>query len=120
MAFLLTSVFFQISHILYHLLSSLISHLHLIGFPSLSSGADFTNSFRCLSQVRWPSEGEEEAEALKQAVHLLMEQCASLPELKDGSRPTMDPRYATYTHTHTHTHVLMALAGTHTHMPHKG
>lgn len=56
------------------------------------TGADFTNTFRSLSQVCWPGEGEVEADALKQAADLLLEQCASLQEFKDASRPTMDPR----------------------------
>ncbi|KAF7657922.1 hypothetical protein LDENG_00020170 [Lucifuga dentata] len=59
-----------------------------------NTGADFTNTFRSLSQIPCPSEGEsEEEEALvKQATDHLLEQCASLEELKAANKPTMDPR----------------------------
>uniref|UniRef100_H3C5Q0 Uncharacterized protein n=1 Tax=Tetraodon nigroviridis TaxID=99883 RepID=H3C5Q0_TETNG len=52
------------------------------------TGADFTNTFRCLSQITCPAEddGEEEEE------QLLLEQCASLEELKAANKTTMDPR----------------------------
>lgn len=58
------------------------------------AGADFTNTFRCLSQVTCPTdeEGEEEGEHVKKATALLLEQCASLEELKAANKPTMDPR----------------------------
>ncbi len=57
-------------------------------------GADFTNTFRSLSQISCPTqqEGEDESEAIKQAAELLLQQCASLEELKAANRPTMDPR----------------------------
>uniref|UniRef100_W5LL81 Selenoprotein O n=2 Tax=Astyanax mexicanus TaxID=7994 RepID=W5LL81_ASTMX len=59
-----------------------------------NTGADFTNTFRSLSQISCPSEGEavDQPEAIKQATELLLQQCASLEELKVASRPTMDPR----------------------------
>lgn len=63
---------------------------------SLTSGADFTNTYRSLSQISCPiqEEGEEdECEANKQATELLLQQCASLEELKGANRPTMDQRY---------------------------
>lgn len=57
-----------------------------------NTGADFTNTFRCLSQISCPSEGENEEDILRQARELLLEQCASLEELKAANKPTMDPR----------------------------
>uniref|UniRef100_A0A8C1ZHN7 Selenoprotein O n=1 Tax=Cyprinus carpio TaxID=7962 RepID=A0A8C1ZHN7_CYPCA len=59
-----------------------------------NTGADFTNTFRSLSQISCPTqqEGEDETEAIKQATELLLQQCASLEELKAANRPTMDPR----------------------------
>lgn len=35
---------------------------------------------------------EDECETIKQATELLLQQCASLEELKAANRPTMDPR----------------------------
>lgn len=64
-------------------------------FFVLPAGADFTNTFRSLSQISCPmeGEGEEEEEALvKQATDLLLEQCAHLEELKAANKSTMDPR----------------------------
>lgn len=60
------------------------------------AGADFTNTFRCLSQISCPAEGEREGdgEHVKKATDLLLEQCASLEELKAANKPTMDPRWA--------------------------
>lgn len=57
-----------------------------------NTGADFTNTFRCLSQISCPNEGENEEDILRQATQLLLEQCASLEELKAANKPTMDPR----------------------------
>lgn len=59
-----------------------------------NTGADFTNTFRSLSQISCPSEGDGEGEedCVKKATDLLMEQCASLEELKAANKPTMDPR----------------------------
>lgn len=58
------------------------------------AGADFTNTFRSLSQISCPTEGENEGdeELIKKATELLLEQCASLEELKAANKPTMDPR----------------------------
>lgn len=58
------------------------------------AGADFTNTFRSLSQISCPAEGEGggEEELVKKATELLLEQCASLEELKAANKPTMDPR----------------------------
>lgn len=55
-------------------------------------GADFTNTFRSLSQISCPTAGEDESEVIKQATELLLQQCASLEELKAANKPTMDPR----------------------------
>ncbi|KAM3870073.1 selenoprotein O1 [Diretmus argenteus] len=58
-----------------------------------NTGADFTNTFRSLSQISCPSDGEGEGEEIvKQAAALLLEQCASIEELKAANKPTMDPR----------------------------
>lgn len=61
----------------------------------LPTGADFTNTFRSLSQIPCPASEEdvEDAEVFKQATELLMQQCASLEELKAAYKPSMDPRY---------------------------
>ncbi|KAJ8245333.1 hypothetical protein GJAV_G00269660 [Gymnothorax javanicus] len=60
-----------------------------------NTGADFTNTFRSLRHVACPS-GEEaqsnEEAALGRFVDLLMEQCATLEELKESNKPTMDHR----------------------------
>lgn len=58
------------------------------------TGADFTNTFRSLAQIPCPSEGEteREEEIVKKAAEVLLEQCASLEELKSANTPTMDPR----------------------------
>lgn len=58
------------------------------------SGADFTNTFRCLSHISSPTEGEAagDDDVVKQATELLLQQCASLEELKAASKPSMDPR----------------------------
>lgn len=60
-----------------------------------NTGADFTNTFRSLSQISCPMQEEEEeddCESIKQATEMLLQQCASLDELKAANRPTMDPR----------------------------
>ncbi|KAA8590637.1 hypothetical protein FQN60_014571 [Etheostoma spectabile] len=59
-----------------------------------NTGADFTNTFRSLSQISCPTEGQSEGEdeLVKKATDLLLEQCASSEELKAANKPTMDPR----------------------------
>ncbi|KAM6937513.1 selenoprotein O1 [Xenentodon cancila] len=59
-----------------------------------NTGADFTNTFRSLSQIscHMEEDAEGEEELLKKATDLLLEQCASLEELKAANKPTMDPR----------------------------
>lgn len=58
------------------------------------SGADFTNTFRSLSQISCPTEEEceEDEDLVKQATDLLLNHCASYEELKAANKPTMDPR----------------------------
>lgn len=46
------------------------------------SGADFTNTFRLLSRVPWPEVGDDERAAVGHVVDLILEQCASIEELK--------------------------------------
>lgn len=57
-----------------------------------NTGADFTNTFRSLSQISCPGEGETEEDVVRKASDLLLEQCASLEELKAANKPSMDPR----------------------------
>ncbi|KAM7414206.1 hypothetical protein PAMA_019159 [Pampus argenteus] len=59
-----------------------------------NTGADFTNSFRSLTQISCPTEGESEGEevCVQQATNLMLEQCASLVELKAANKPSIDPR----------------------------
>lgn len=59
-----------------------------------NTGADFTNTFRSLSLIFCPTEenSEVEEDSVKKATDLLIEQCASLEELKAANKPTMDPR----------------------------
>ncbi|XP_068169960.1 selenoprotein O1 isoform X2 [Antennarius striatus] len=59
-----------------------------------NTGADFTNTFRTLSQISCPAEGEsgEEEDHVKKVTDLFLEQCASLDELKAANQPSMDPR----------------------------
>ncbi|MED6286183.1 Protein adenylyltransferase SelO-1, mitochondrial [Characodon lateralis] len=57
------------------------------------TGADFTNTFRSLSQISCPErETEQDKEIVKKATELFLAQCASLEELKSANTPTMDPR----------------------------
>uniref|UniRef100_A0A8C5H328 Selenoprotein O n=1 Tax=Gouania willdenowi TaxID=441366 RepID=A0A8C5H328_GOUWI len=57
-----------------------------------NTGADFTNTFRNLSQISCPTDGQSEDEEVKKATDLLLQQCASLEELKAANKPSMDPR----------------------------
>lgn len=61
-----------------------------------NTGADFTNTFRCLSEIPSPLEGEGEGggeeDGVDQATSLLLEHCASLEELRAANKPTMDAR----------------------------
>ncbi|XP_037616138.1 selenoprotein O2 isoform X2 [Sebastes umbrosus] len=47
-----------------------------------NTGADFTNTFRLLSRVPWPEEGDIERATVGPVVDLILEQCASIEELK--------------------------------------
>lgn len=53
-------------------------------------GADFTNTFRLLSRVPWPEEGDGELDTVGPVADLILEQCASIEELKVANKPTMD------------------------------
>ncbi|KAG9331241.1 hypothetical protein JZ751_019716 [Albula glossodonta] len=60
-----------------------------------NTGADFTNTFRSLSQVGTPAREETQDQAeeeVSRSVDLLMKQCSSLEELKEANKPTMDTR----------------------------
>ncbi|GCB70778.1 hypothetical protein scyTo_0008670 [Scyliorhinus torazame] len=54
------------------------------------AGADFTNTFRLLSEI--PIPGASTLFTLEEFLGKLIEQCATLEELKLASKPTMDPR----------------------------
>lgn len=75
-------------------LNGTLRHSHRNLFCPAPAGADFTNTFRSLSQICCPPEGESERERehVKKATALLLEQCATLEELKAANKPTMDPR----------------------------
>ncbi|CAG5926908.1 unnamed protein product [Menidia menidia] len=57
-----------------------------------NTGADFTNTFHLLSQVPWPEEGDDERTTVEPVVDLILEQCASIEELKVANKPTMEDR----------------------------
>nr|XP_019955404.1 PREDICTED: selenoprotein O-like isoform X1 [Paralichthys olivaceus] len=57
------------------LISDLLCVMH-------NTGADFTNTFRLLSRVPWPEEGDCEREAVLPVVDLILHQCSSIEELK--------------------------------------
>lgn len=69
--------------------SSGVTHVLL-----LAAGADFTNTFRSLSQIPCPSEEDsaDDEEQVKRGAELLLQQCSSWEELKAANKPTMDPR----------------------------
>ncbi|KAA8579928.1 hypothetical protein FQN60_005463, partial [Etheostoma spectabile] len=54
--------------------------------------ADFTNTFRLLSRVPWPDEGHSGRATVEPVVDLILEQCASIEELKVANKPTMEDR----------------------------
>lgn len=67
-------------------------HFSCLVFSSIAVpllGADFTNTFRLLSAVSCPV-GEQE-DSTNSVVELIVEQCASLEELKVANHPTMQP-----------------------------
>ncbi|KAI3366948.1 hypothetical protein L3Q82_009596 [Scortum barcoo] len=67
------------------LISDLLHLMH-------NTGADFTNTFRLLSHVPWPAEGDIERATVGPIVDLILEQCASIEELKVANEPTMGNR----------------------------
>ncbi|XP_076841356.1 selenoprotein O1 isoform X2 [Brachyhypopomus gauderio] len=69
------------------LITNLLQTMH-------NTGADFTNTFRSLSQILGPARGEaaDDSEAVERAVELLLLQCASLEEMRTSSRPSVGTR----------------------------
>ncbi|XP_072233935.1 selenoprotein O2 [Leuresthes tenuis] len=57
-----------------------------------NTGADFTNTFHLLNRVPWPEEGDNERATVGPVVDLILEQCASIEELKVANKPTMEDR----------------------------
>uniref|UniRef100_A0A671SZV1 Selenoprotein O n=1 Tax=Sinocyclocheilus anshuiensis TaxID=1608454 RepID=A0A671SZV1_9TELE len=64
------------------LVADLLKTMHI-------TGADFTNTFRLLSAVSCPA--GEQKDSTDSVVELIVEQCASLEELKVANNPTMQP-----------------------------
>ena len=69
-----------------------MSSASLVVIVLLYPGADFTNTFRLLSRVPWPEEGDCEREAVGPVVDLILQQCSSIEELKVANKPTMEDR----------------------------
>ncbi|KAL8622005.1 hypothetical protein ACOMHN_035533 [Nucella lapillus] len=55
------------------------------------TGADFTNSFRCLSRLPLPGLPEFES-GHEEALEYLLTQCSTVEEMKKACSPRMDPR----------------------------
>lgn len=55
------------------------------------TGADFTNSFRCLSRLPLPSSPDFEAKK-EEVLKYLSSQCCTVEELQRAFKPRMDPR----------------------------
>nr|KAG5693334.1 hypothetical protein BaRGS_017627 [Batillaria attramentaria] len=55
------------------------------------TGADFTNSFRCLSRLPLPGMANFEP-CRKELLDYLMTQCSTVEEMKKANQPRMDPR----------------------------
>ncbi|KAK9975636.1 hypothetical protein ABG768_020877 [Culter alburnus] len=66
------------------LVADLLKTMHI-------TGADFTNTFRLLSAVSSPAGVQAERDSTDSVVELIVEQCASLEELKVANHPTMQP-----------------------------
>jgi len=64
------------------LIESLLDTMH-------QSGADFTNTFRCLSRLRL---SQNMSESVADVKHYIMQQCATLEELQNAFAPRMDPQ----------------------------
>uniref|UniRef100_A0A8C6V184 Selenoprotein O n=1 Tax=Neogobius melanostomus TaxID=47308 RepID=A0A8C6V184_9GOBI len=73
------------------LISDLLQLMH-------NTGADFTNTFRLLSLVPWPEQEhsqrdpEEDGGTVDSVVEHILQQCASIEELKVSNQPTMEQR----------------------------
>ncbi|KAM7366892.1 hypothetical protein PAMP_014829 [Pampus punctatissimus] len=67
------------------LISDLLHLMH-------NTGADYTNTFHLLSRVPWPEESDSERATVGPVVDLILEQCASIEELKVANEPTMENR----------------------------
>lgn len=65
----------------------------MVSWCDVFLGADFTNTFRLLSHIPWPEEGDSERVAVGPAVDLILKQCASIEELKVANKPTMEDRW---------------------------
>ncbi|KAK2858749.1 hypothetical protein Q5P01_003369 [Channa striata] len=65
------------------LISDLLRVMH-------NTGADFTNTFRLLSRVPLPDDGDSETATVGPVVDLILEQCASIEELKVVNQPTVE------------------------------
>ncbi|XP_042603367.1 selenoprotein O2 isoform X2 [Cyprinus carpio] len=63
------------------LVADLLKTMHI-------TGADFTNTFRLLSAVSCPAGEQKDRDRTDSVVELIMEQCASLEELKHVARKT--------------------------------
>ncbi|KAM4569409.1 selenoprotein O2 isoform 2-T2 [Odontesthes bonariensis] len=57
-----------------------------------NTGADFTNTFHLLNHISLPEEGDNERATVGPVVDLILEQCASIEELKVANKPTMEDR----------------------------
>ncbi|XP_013399695.1 selenoprotein O-like [Lingula anatina] len=55
-----------------------------------ATGADFTNSFRCLSQLPLPG-SEHFHDKMEEVKRFLVSQCCSLEEFRQGCKPLMPP-----------------------------
>lgn len=53
-------------------------------------GADFTNTFRLLSAVSCPAGEQKDRDRTDSVVELIVEQCASLEELKVANHPAIN------------------------------
>uniref|UniRef100_A0A665VC49 Selenoprotein O n=1 Tax=Echeneis naucrates TaxID=173247 RepID=A0A665VC49_ECHNA len=67
------------------LISDLLRVMH-------NTGADFTNTFRLLSYVPWPEKSDNERATVGPVVDLILQQCASVEDLKVANKPTMEDK----------------------------
>ena len=83
------------------------------------TGADFTNSFRCLSRVPLPSSSDF-TEKLATVKNYLLSQCCTAEELKKANSPRIDPRSVTTLYCHNrklNTCILLQLTKTYFYAP---